>query len=362
MKVLTVIGARPTFIKSAGISKHLKEYGIEEKLIHTGHHYDENMSDIFFNDFNMNGKCRYMLNVSRENRMLRLSQTITEIKKIIEMDSPDYVIVFGDTDSAISGAVACCKMEIPLIHIEAGMRSFEMMPEEMNRIVIDHMSEILFCPTIESMENLSNERIESNVYLVGDVMYDMFLQFKDKIVDNILNKLEVEKRKYILVTVHREINTSPDNDNLKQIVEGLLMLCIGRCPIVFPMHPRTMEAIENIGLDKLFRMTKDFFVINPVGYNDMLSLEKNAKVIITDSGGVQKESAFFGVPCIVLRNVTEWDNLVKSGHVDLVGVNPNAISERASYAFKRKDQLESKAIGDGMAGAKIAEIISRSEL
>lgn len=357
MKILTIIGARPTFIKSVAISPFFEEFGIEEKLVHTGQHFDHNMSDIFLSEYKIN-KIDYNLNISDKNRIIRLTKTIKAIKDIILNELPDFVMVFGDTDSAIAGSMAASVTDARIIHVEAGMRSFEEMPEELNRIIIDHLSHILFCPIIEAIENLSDEGIDSNIYLVGDVMYDIFVRFKNNINDKILNDLRIDKEKYVLVTIHREYNTSKFNKNLELIVEGLLLLLINNFSIVFPIHPRTREALIENNLKKLFSVSPRFKIIDPVGYMDMLSLENNAKVIITDSGGVQKEAAFCGVPCIVLRNNTEWVNLVKSKNAILVGSDPDKIYSATTIYYENELNAKEISIGDGWSGRKIAEALS----
>jgi len=324
MKILTVVGARPQFIKLAPLSKILRENGVNEIIVHTGQHYDENMNDLFFKELEI-PEPDYNLGIGSGNHGEQTGRMLIEIEKIILKEKPDLVIVYGDTNSTLAGALAASKLHIKLAHVEAGLRSFnKRMPEEINRVLTDHVSDILFCPTQTAVENLKNEGITNGVYLVGDLMFDALLHFS-KISDmksNILEKLNIKPKEYYLATIHRAENT--DNyERLKNILTAFSKLDE---IVVFPIHPRTRKMISYYGLDG-FLENDNVKVIDPVGYLDMLNLEKNAKAILTDSGGVQKEAFWLKVPCITLRDETEWVETVNLGWNRLVGSNVEKILE-----------------------------------
>jgi UDP-N-acetylglucosamine 2-epimerase len=324
MKILTVVGARPQFIKLAPLSKILRENGINEIIVHTGQHYDENMNDLFFKELEI-PEPDYNLGIGSGNHGEQTGRMLIEIEKIMLKEKPDLVIVYGDTNSTLAGALAASKLHIKLAHVEAGLRSFnKRMPEEINRVLTDHVSDILFCPTQTAVENLKNEGITNGVYLVGDVMFDALLHFS-KISDmksNILERLNIKPKEYCLATIHRAENT--DNyERLKNILTAFSKLDE---IVVFPIHPRTRKMINYYGLDGLLD-NDNVKVIDPVGYLDMLKLEKNAKAILTDSGGVQKEAFWLKVPCITLRDETEWIETINLGWNRLVGSNVEKIVE-----------------------------------
>jgi UDP-N-acetylglucosamine 2-epimerase len=322
MKILTVVGARPQFIKLAPLSKILRENGINEIIVHTGQHYDENMNDLFFKELEI-PEPDYNLGIGSGSHGEQTGRMLIEIEKIILKENPDLVIVYGDTNSTLAGALAASKLHIKLAHVEAGLRSFnKRMPEEINRVLTDHVSDILFCPTQTAVENLKNEGITNGVYLVGDLMFDALLHFS-KISDmksNILERLNIKPKEYYLATIHRAENT--DNyERLKNILTAFSKLDE---MVVFPIHPRTRKMINYYGLDGLLE-NDNVKVIDPVGYLDMLKLEKNAKAILTDSGGVQKEAFWLKVPCITLRDETEWIETVNLGWNRLIGSNVEKI-------------------------------------
>jgi UDP-GlcNAc3NAcA epimerase len=324
MKILTVVGARPQFIKLAPLSKILRENGINEIIVHTGQHYDENMNDLFFKELEI-PEPDYNLGIGSGNHGEQTGRMLIEIEKIILKEKPDLVIVYGDTNSTLAGALAASKLHIKLAHVEAGLRSFnKRMPEEINRVLTDHVSDILFCPTQTAVENLKNEGITKGVYLVGDVMFDALLYFS-KISDmksNILERLNIKPKEYYLATIHRAENT----DNYERLKNILTAFSKMDEIVVFPIHPRTRKMINYYGLDDLLE-NNNVKVIDPVGYLDMLKLEKNAKAILTDSGGVQKEAFWLKVPCITLRDETEWVETVNLGWNRIVGSDVKKILE-----------------------------------
>ena len=347
-KLLSIVGARPQFIKAAVVSKELRKE-FEEVLVHTGQHYDNNMSKIFFDDMGI-PKPDYNLGVSIENPKEQTNEMCVQIKKIIVKEKPELVIVYGDTNSTKAGAMAASELGVPLAHIEAGLRSFDRsMPEEENRIFTDKCSKLLFCPTETAVSNLKKERIIEGVYNTGDVMYDATLYFLEiaKEKSDILNKLGLKFGDYLLATVHRQSNTD-NKENLKNIFDAFVE---SGEKIVIPIHPRTRKRLIEYGLfDKYKNM-----LIDPVGYLDMLILEKNAKKILTDSGGIQKEAYFMKVPCITLRENTEWVETVDNGWNVLVGADKGKIIN-----FINEDTLlgEQKDYwGNGEASKKIIEII-----
>jgi len=334
MKVASIVGARPNFIKLAPLSREIRKY-FDEIIIHTGQHYDYEMDRIFFEQLRI-PEPDYHLGVGSGTHGYQTGEMLKRIEKVLIDEKPDLVIVYGDTNTTLAGALAAVKLNIPLAHVEAGLRCYDKkIPEEINRVLTDHCSDLLFCPTKRAVENLKREGITKGVYLTGDVMVDAIKQ-NITIAENvstILNDLNVKPKDYYLVTVHRAENT--DNiDKLKNIVDAL---CEIDNNVVFPCHPRTEKALKKFGLwDKLKRSVN---VIKPVGYLDMLVLEKNAKKIITDSGGVQKEAYIFKVPCITLRERTEWIETVEDGWNMLVGSDKgkilNALYETVEGVIKK---------------------------
>ncbi|AIE61377.1 non-hydrolyzing UDP-N-acetylglucosamine 2-epimerase [Bacillus methanolicus] len=349
MKILTVLGARPQFIKAAPVSRVLREK-YTELIIHTGQHYDSNMSDIFFEELNI-PKPDYYLGVGSGNHGKQTGEMLAKIEEIILKEKPDYLMVYGDTNSTLAGALAAAKLHVPVIHIEAGLRSFnKKMPEEINRIMTDHVSEYLFCPTDTAVENLRNENITRNVYNIGDVMYDAVLYNRELAADksNILETHGLTKNGYHLITIHRAENTD-DVQNMKNILEAFSKIDEVK---VWPIHPRTKNKLSSYGirLDDIPNLK----VIEPVGYLDMLTLEANAKKIITDSGGVQKEAYFMEVPCVTVREQTEWVETLEEDANILVGTDVNKI---LSAVQKNVNPSYKEVFGDGKAAHKIVELI-----
>lgn len=354
MKILTIVGARPQFIKAAMLSKEILKYNetslkglrICEEIIHTGQHYDKIMSDVFFTQLKIPKPVR-VLKAGGLGHGAMTGLILIEIEKEIIKRKPDFLLVYGDTNSTLAGALAAVKLHVPIIHIEAGLRSFNKnMPEEINRIVTDHSSSLLFCPTKLAVENLRNENINDGVVMVGDIMFDAALFFGNNIENstNIVNILNIKPQQFILSTLHRAENTD-NKQRLKDILLALIKIANADQPIVLPLHPRTGLFIKKYGLDKIVNSNKYLKIIDPVSFFEMIALEKNAKLIITDSGGVQKEAYFHKVPCITLRDETEWIETVEKGWNQLVGTYENKIINAISKA-KKGTYIEDYGKGD----------------
>ncbi len=351
MKVITVLGARPQFIKAAPVSRAIREK-VDEIIIHTGQHYDANMSDIFFEELHI-PKPDYHLGVGSGNHGKQTGEMLTKIEEIVLKEKPDYLMVYGDTNSTLAGALVAAKLHIPVIHIEAGLRSFNKeMPEEINRIMTDHVSEFLFCPTNTAVQNLENENITHNVFNIGDVMYDAVLYNQElaKIQSKILETNELTAKNYHLITIHRAENTD-DLQKMKNILEAFSKIEDLK---VWPIHPRTKHKLESYGIS--LESVPNLKVIEPVGYLDMITLEANAKKIVTDSGGVQKEAYFMKVPCVTIREQTEWvETLLGEANI-LTGTDVDKILA----AVEKNVQPEYQSVfGDGKASEKITELISQ---
>lgn len=358
-KLIIIIGARPQFIKFAPLSKAFQSIGnFDEIIIHTGQHYDSNMSSLFFNEMDIH-EPHYNLDVKSGSHAEQTAMIMKRLEKIVLEQNPDGVVVFGDTNSTLSGALVAVKLKIPVFHVEAGLRSFnKQMPEEINRIITDHISELHFAPTSTAVQNLKHEGITNNVYHVGDVMYDAALQFsrKAEVESRIIKNLNLSSKQYFLATIHRAENT--DNINLLRNILQFLKHCSNRNPVVLPLHPRTRKMIKEYQLESYCEGIK---VLNPVGFLDMVSLESNAACIITDSGGVQKEAYFHKVPCITTRKETEWTETVESKWnmllppESLIGDSMDAILEFVN--IKEREIIPD--YGSGTSSEKIAHIISK---
>lgn len=353
MRVVTVLGARPQFVKAAPVSKALQDAGHHEILVHTGQHYDDVMSAVFFRELNL-PEPAYNLGVGSGPHGWQTGQMLARIEEVLLAEKPDWVLVYGDTNSTLAGALAAVKLHIPVAHVEAGLRSFNRtMPEEHNRVLTDHCADLLFCPTRTAVDNLAREGITQGVHLVGDVMYDAVLQFGQLAEERstILNDLGLIPKSYLLATVHRPYNTD-DPERLRSILEALVE--IGE-PVIFPVHPRTRQRMEALNVQTLDR--SNVRMIEPVGYLDMLMLEQHARLILTDSGGMQKEAYFFAVPCVTLRPETEWAETVRSGWNMLV----EADSRRIRDAVKNTAWPEGRpapTFGDGSAARQIVQIMT----
>jgi UDP-GlcNAc3NAcA epimerase len=344
MKILTIIGARPQIIKAAALSRAIKKHfiaSIQEVIVHTGQHYDTNMSQVFFDEMGI-PEPNYNLEVGSASHGVQTAQMISGIEEILEIEKPDYIILYGDTNSTLAGVIAASKIHIPIVHIEAGLRSFnKRMPEEVNRILCDHVSTFLFTPTKTGYQNLLNEGFKENegpftvdkpgIFHCGDVMYDNSLFFADMAEEktNILSELDVLNKHFILATIHRDHNT--DNPlRLQDIFEALLEIALEKkIKVVLPLHPRTKKKMETLPseLNERVKANTNIQIIQPVSFLEMIALEKNAQLIITDSGGVQKEAYYFHKPCIILRPETEWVEIIEAGTGILVNASKEKIKE-----------------------------------
>lgn len=352
--ILSIVGARPQFIKAAALSNQLRKR-FKETLVHTGQHYDLNMSDVFFKQLNINAP-DYNLEVGSGRQGRQTGHMIEKIEDLLLTLKPDWVLVYGDTNSTLAGSLAALKLHIPTAHVEAGLRSFNMiMPEEVNRIVADRFSKLLFVPTPAGIENLKKEGITEGIHHVGDIMHDLLLQSLPFAEKNsfILNVLKIQPDSYYLATIHRAENT--DNpDTLQHLIEGLTGL---DKQVILPLHPRTKKAIKSVP-EKIFKKGL-IKIIEPVGYYDMLVLEKNASAILTDSGGVQKEAYILKRPCITLRTETEWIETKIGGWNQIVGTSPEKITKAVNN--KPEDNLHSPIFGDGNSAELIAKILDESD-
>jgi len=357
MKVLTVVGARPQFIKAAILSKHLRKIcGLYEVLLHTGQHYDDNLSDIFFKELEMPDP-DYNLDIGSGTQSMQTGKMLGGIEKVLCKEKPGLVLVYGDTNSTLAGALAAAKLSIPVAHVEAGLRSFNRrMPEEINRVVTDTLSSLLFVPTSTGVKNLENEGIKSEkIFLVGDVMLDSALYYGQRAERNsrILERLGIRTKDYILCTIHRAENTN-SIIRLKNIIAGLEKVA-QQIPIIMPLHPRTGKILHKF--NKLKDRHGNLCILKPVGYLDMLMLEKNARLIATDSGGVQKEAFFFKVPCVTLRDETEWMELVLAGWNKLISPHSPAKVAKAIFASIGMIGKNIHPYGDGNAAGKIVKVL-----
>jgi len=363
LKILTVVGARPQFIKAAAVSRVIKQdYAsqVDEILVHTGQHFDDNMSKVFFEELDI-PKPKYNLEISGGHHGLMTGRMLEAIESVLLDERPDYVLVYGDTNSTLAGALAAAKLHIPVAHVEAGLRSFNMrMPEEINRILTDRVSSLLFCPTGTAVDNLAREGVSDGVYNVGDVMYDVALYYRDQaaVHSSAIQSLGVKPKDYVLATCHRAENTD-DKNRLKEILLALSQIA-QETAVVFPLHPRTRKLINEYGLEYL---TKDLTVTPPLPFLDMVALEQSATVILTDSGGVQKEAFFYRVPCITMRDETEWVETVRMGWNKLVGASAkNIIKEVIGLLRKSPDEVSDSPYGYGDSSQKIIKILLNHEV
>lgn len=349
--VLTVLGARPQFIKAAAVSRQLIKFGIPEVIVHTGQHFDDNMSDVFFREMDIPSPS-YNLNVHSLNHGAMTGRMLEQVEEIIFKEKPAAVMVYGDTNSTLAGALAAVKQHVRVIHVEAGLRSFNMaMPEEVNRILTDRISSLLFCPTEAAVANLKAEGFENfsaQVLKCGDVMQDAayFYLNKAKSLSKIIERFGLYSD-FVLATIHRQENTD-DPTLLKQIIDGLNRIN-KVVKVVVPLHPRTRKILE------LSLIRPEFTIIEPVGYFDMLMLISNCKLVMTDSGGLQKEAFFFGKHCITLREQTEWVELVENGFNRLAGANSDAIFSAFREMSCKQSNFSIDLYGNGKASENIAQ-------
>lgn len=348
-KVVTVIGARPQFIKAATVSRAFAEKGVNEVLLHTGQHYDANMSDVFFEELQI-PRPDYHLGIGGGGHGQMTGRQLEKIEEVLLKERPDWVLVYGDTNSTLAGALAAVKLHIPVAHVEAGLRSFNRkMPEEINRVLADHSSSLLFAPTSAAVENLRAEGIVGDsVRLVGDVMFDAVLHYRQHARrPTFFDEKEIPVGNFVLCTIHRAENT---DDPLR--LSGILIgLAAAGLPVVLPLHPRTRRRIDEAGLN----VPCNVRLVPPVGYLEMCWLEANCRIVATDSGGVQKEAFFHGKPCITLRDETEWVELVNLGVNVLVGADAVAISNALQRDLNLIDNLS--LYGDGDAAGKISSAL-----
>lgn len=350
--VLTIVGARPQFVKAATVSKALRQHA-REVLLHTGQHYDHAMSDAFFDELGIPAP-DINLGVGSGSHAAMTGAMLQGIDEHIRRIKPDLVLIYGDTNSTLAGALAAAKIPVPLAHVEAGLRSRRMdMPEEVNRLVADRLAQLLFAPTAEAVQNLAHEGITDGVHQVGDVMYDAFLSFRERAVreSRIVDSLDADGKPYFVATVHRAENT----DSLERLRAILGALENAPADVYLPLHPRTRHVLREAGMSVGGRV----HVIEPLGYLDLLALGAQARAILTDSGGVQKEAFWAGVPCITLRRETEWVETVEAGWNTLVDADPERIraAAEAAVSFDRATPRP-EVYGDGHAAERIAQIIA----
>ena len=358
MKILTVLGARPQFIKAGSVSRVIAQHAdIQEIIVHTGQHYDANMSDIFFDEMKI-PKPDYNLGIGGKHHGAMTGQMLEAIEQVLFQEVPDVVMVYGDTNSTLAGALAAIKLSIPIAHVEAGLRSFNMnMPEEINRIMTDRVSTWLFAPTTEAVKNLEKEGVEQEkILMCGDVMYDVALYHSKQLSEqngDWFDSLKLSKKDYILATVHRAENTDSKN-RLNAIFDGLIRLA-QETTVILPLHPRTKSVLIKIG--RLEEVERNMRVLPPQGYLQMVQLEQRATLIVTDSGGVQKEAYFYRVPCVTLRDETEWVETVNSGWNHLVkSITSEAIYQAVKAALGQRGK-EIELYGDGNAAHKIVSAV-----
>lgn len=355
-KILTIAGTRPQLVKIAAVSRVLRE-SFHEVLVNTGQHYDYNMAGVFFDEL-MIPKPDYDLGIGSDTHGRQTGRMMIEVEEVVEKENPDAILIYGDTNSTLAGAMVASKLHIPIIHIEAGLRSFNKeMPEEINRIMTDHVSSLLFTPTDVANDNLSQEGIVDGVHKVGDVMYDAVL-YNMILAEKkyTLTDFDLTKGEYVLGTIHRADNT----DN-KERLEAILQAFASITKTVYlPLHPRTNAKIKSFGLESILESAENIRIVEPISYLEMLLLEKNAQAIVTDSGGVQKEAYFAKVPCITLRDQTEWVETIETGWNQLV--NPLKENLADKLANLDKGQAIDDLYGDGKAANKIVSILKKELL
>jgi UDP-GlcNAc3NAcA epimerase len=358
MKIATIVGARPQFIKAAVVSRAFQNAGtVEEVMIHTGQHYDENMSSVFFTEMEI-PRPQYNLGVGSCWHGQQTGRMLEGIESVLLTERPEWTVVYGDTNSTLAGALAAAKLHIPVAHIEAGLRSFDRrMPEEINRVLTDHSSDLLFTPTKTASRNLEREGVPvTAVQLVGDVMYDAALCYGRRADERsaAIQRLGLKRKQYVLATLHRAENTD-DIHRLQMIVQALVAIA-REIQVVLPIHPRTRKLLCEAGM--IEEIARHVRTIEPLGYLDMIMLEKNAKLIATDSGGVQKEAFFHGVPCVTLRETTEWTELVEMGWNRLIPpLHVAAIESGLREALHSSPVRQESPYGDGHAAERIVQAL-----
>ncbi len=346
-RIITIVGARPQFVKAATLSRQFTLCGIEEQIIHTGQHFDANMSDVFFEEMEI-PRPAYQLDIHGVSHGAMTGRMLEGIEQILLKEKPEGVLVYGDTNSTLAGALAAVKLHIPVIHVEAGLRSFNMtMPEEINRILTDRISSLLLCPTDTAVQNLKREGFDNYTAQIvknGDVMQDAAMYYAQKAQEKsqIIGQLGLTD--FVLATIHRQENT--DNPvKLHDIITGLNLIN-KEVQMVVPLHPRTRNILQQLNLKPAFT------IIDPVGYFDMIMLLKHCKLVVTDSGGVQKEAFFFGRHCITLREQTEWVELVEHGFNRIVGTNTNLLLDAFRYFSNKQSDFGVDLYGKGKAAER----------
>lgn len=368
VRILTVVGARPQFIKAAPVNRAIERHNIQnhrqritEIVVHTGQHYDHNMSQVFFDQLKIR-QPKYNLGVRSGNHGEMTGLMLAKIEDVLLKEKPDWVLVYGDTNSTLAGALAAVKLHIPVAHVEAGLRSFNRgMPEEINRVLTDHVSSLLFCPTDTAVEDLKKEGINQGIFKVGDVMYDAFTFNKElsEKKSRILSELDLESESYCLATVHRQENTE-NSQRLLSIFGAFEELSSAECPFLILLHPRTRKALWQHR--KKDQVSPHIQLLSPASYLDMIALEAHAKIILTDSGGVQKEAYFAKVPCVTLRDETEWIETVEAGWNHLGGANTQKVVRAFQEAADSSPNGQPNFYGNGEAAKLIVKhLISASD-
>jgi UDP-GlcNAc3NAcA epimerase len=364
LRVMSIVGARPQFIKAAAVSRAFAAHNdnrpavtLHETLLHTGQHYDDNMSRVFFDELDI-PRPAYDLGVGSGTHAEQTGRMLQGIERALLRENPDWVLVYGDTNSTLAGALAAAKLHLPVAHVEAGLRSFvPTMTEEINRVVTDRVSKLLFCPTAAAVANLAREGITKGVHHVGDCMYDSILFYSQKVThaeQSLLERLGVARKSFYLATVHRAENTD-QAEKLAAIFAAFAEIATAACPVIVPLHPRTAKSIRQHSL----KLGRDVRAIDPVSYLEMIALEKNARKILTDSGGVQKEAYFLSVPCVTLREETEWVETVETGWNALAGTDKNAIATAASAPMPQSPG-DNSLYGTGAAARRVCEVLTQA--
>lgn len=364
MKLITVVGARPQFIKAAAVSRAIAEhnktngFAIQESILHTGQHYDEQMSAVFFSQLDI-PQPLFNLGIVEKNHGAMTGRMLAEIEKVLLSEQPDMLLVYGDTNSTLAGALAAAKLHLPVIHVEAGLRSFNMrMPEEVNRVLTDRVSSMLLCPTDTAVRNLEAEGITDGVYNVGDVMYDVTKYYRGRAKEKFsLNAWGLVEQEYLLCTIHRAENTD-EPEKLAEIFSALQAIS-AQIKVVIPLHPRTRNLLHVHGLDDYLSTLQ---VVEPVSYLQMISLESSARIIVTDSGGMQKEAFFHRVPCVTIRDQTEWVETIGAGWNRLCQSNKAKIVSVVMEILSNDEiRLPKKELlypyGDGKAALAIVDLL-----
>jgi len=354
MRILTVVGARPQFVKAAAISRAIaaddrSKGDIEDVIVHTGQHYDERMSRSFFERLEI-PEPRHNLGIGSTTHGRQTGQMMIALEDVIDLESPDVLLVHGDTNSTLAGALVAAKRNLPLVHVEAGLRSFDRtMPEEVNRVLTDHVSDLLCCPSSTAVDNLTAEGILDGVHLVGDVMYDVLLD-ELAVLDSVASPtatLAIDVP-YVVATIHRA-STTDDPTRFGSIVHALAQIAKTIAPVVWPVHPRTTDLVD--GLD----LPEDLHLIDPVSYHEMLLLVQGARTVITDSGGLQKEAYWLKTPCVTVRDTTEWIETIDAGWNSLTGTDPDRILEAVDNPST--PETHPLLYGDGRSAGRIVELI-----